>query len=202
MSTLSPSRTVPAAAKLIAAHDSPTLADVLRTMNKHSDNYIAECVMKTLGAETKAAPNATWADGVAALRGRLAELGMTGSFRSDNGSGLFASTEVSSKQLVSLLAAAHKDYRIGPDLVASLPTGGYDGTLARRFHGKPGMGRVRAKTGTLDRVKTLAGYVGVDSGHLIAFAILVNEIPAGQRGSVTLVADEMVEALVAYLAAK
>ncbi len=194
--------TVPTGAKLIAAHDSSTLADVLRTMNKHSDNYIAECVLKTLGAETKAAPNATWADGVAALRGRLAELGVTGNYRSDNGSGLFASTEVSSKQLVSLLAAAHKDYRIGPDLVASLPTGGYDGTLARRFHGKPGMGRVRAKTGTLDRVKTLAGYVGVEGGHLIAFAILANDIPAGQRGSVTLVADEMVEALVAYLAAK
>ena len=124
---------------------------------------------------------------------------MTG-FRSENGSGLFASTEVSAKQLVSLLVAAHKDYRIGPDLVASLPTGGYDGTLARRFKGKPAMGRVRAKTGTLDRVKSLAGYAGVDSGHVIAFAILVNEVPAGQRGTVNTVADEMVEALVAYLA--
>jgi len=193
--------TIPTASKLIAAHDSATLADVLRSMNKYSDNYIAESVMKTLGAEAKAAPNATWADGVTAMRGRLAELGMSGTYRSDNGSGLFASTEVSAKQLTSLLVAAHKDYRIGPDLVASLPTGGYDGTLARRFKNKPGMGRVRAKTGTLDRVKSLAGYVGVDSGHLVAFAILVNDIPAGQRGTVNLVADDMVEALVAYLTA-
>lgn len=190
---------VPPAAKLLAAHDSTTLAEVLRTMNKYSDNYVAESVMKTLGAETKAAPNATWADGVAAIKGRLAELGVTG-FRSENGSGLFASTEVSAKQLVTLLAAAHKDYRIGPDLVASLPIGGYDGTLARRFKGKPAMGRVRAKTGTLDRVKSLAGYAGIDSGHVIAFAILVNDVPAGQRGTVNIVADEMVEALVAYLA--
>ena len=45
---------------------------------------------------------------------------MAGVFRAENGSGLYASTEVSSKQLVGLLAAAHKDYRIGPDLVASL----------------------------------------------------------------------------------
>ena len=64
------------------------------------------------------------------------------------------------------------------------------------------MGRVRAKTGTLDRVKSLAGYAGVDSGHVIAFAILVNDVPAGQRGTVNTVADEMVEALVAYLDAK
>lgn len=189
-------------AKLIAAHDSPTLADVLRSMNKHSDNYIAECVMKTLGAETKAAPAATWADGQAALRGRLLEVGMTGTFRSNNGSGLFASTEVSAKQLVGVLAAAHKDYRIGPDLVASLPVGGSDGTLARRWKGKPAQGRVRAKTGTLDKVTTLAGYVGVESGHLLGFAILVNDIPGGQRGVARAMADEMVEAMVAFLDGK
>jgi D-alanyl-D-alanine carboxypeptidase/D-alanyl-D-alanine-endopeptidase (penicillin-binding protein 4) len=194
--------TVPVAAKLIAAHDSPTLADVIRSMNKHSDNYIAECVMKTLGAETKAAPAATWADGQAALRGRLLEVGMTGPFRSNNGSGLFASTEVSAKQLVSLLAAAHEDYRIGPDLVASLPVGGSDGTLARRWRGKPAQGRVRAKTGTLDKVTTLAGYVGVESGHLLGFAILVNDIPGGQRGVARAMADEMVEAMVAFLDGK
>jgi D-alanyl-D-alanine carboxypeptidase len=63
-------------------------------------------------------------------------------------------------------------------------------------------GRVRAKTGTLDRVKTLAGYVGVESGHLVAFAILVNDIPAGQRSIVGAMADEMVEALGAYLDAR
>jgi D-alanyl-D-alanine carboxypeptidase/D-alanyl-D-alanine-endopeptidase (penicillin-binding protein 4) len=194
--------TVPTAAKLIAAHDSPTLGHVLQSMNKYSDNYVAECVMKTLGAETKAAPNATWADGQAALKGRLLELGMTGPFRSDNGSGLFASTEVSPKQVVTLLAAAHKDYRIGPDLVASLPVGGYDGTLARRWKGKPAQGRVRAKTGTLDKVTTLAGYAGVESGKVIAFAILINDIPAGQRGVARLMADDMVEAMVAYLDAR
>jgi serine-type D-Ala-D-Ala carboxypeptidase/endopeptidase (penicillin-binding protein 4) len=190
---------VPATAKLLASHDSSTLAEVLRTMNKYSDNYVAECVLKTLGAETKAAPNATWADGIAAVKARLVELGITGAYRSDNGSGLFASTEVSAKQLVTLLTAAHKDYRIGPDLVASLPVGGLDGTLARRWHGKPAQGRVRAKTGTLDKVVTLAGYIGVESNHLLAFAILVNDVPGGQRGTARSMADEMVEVLAAYL---
>jgi D-alanyl-D-alanine carboxypeptidase/D-alanyl-D-alanine-endopeptidase (penicillin-binding protein 4) len=194
--------TVPANARLIASHDSMTLADVLRPMNKWSDNYIAESVLKTMGAELKGAPNATWADGVDAMRKHLAKIGMAGQFRSENGSGLFSSTEVSEKQLVSLLVAAHKDYRIGPDLVASFPVGGLDGTLARRWKGRAVQGRVRAKTGTLDRVKTLAGYVAVDGQRLVAFAILANDIPAGQRGVVGAMADEMVEALGAYLDAR
>jgi D-alanyl-D-alanine carboxypeptidase len=63
------------------------------------------------------------------------------------------------------------------------------------------MGRVRAKTGSLERVVTLAGYVGVDGGHLIAFAILVNEIPTGQRPAARALADDIVDALAAYLGA-
>ena len=82
-----------------------------------------------------------------------------------------------------------------------MPAGGVDGTLARRWHGHPAAGRVRAKTGTLDKVTTLAGYVAVDGDHELAFAILVNDIPAGQRNASRAMADEMVDALVAYLEA-
>lgn len=194
---------VPATMKSIAHHDSATLADVLRLVNKHSDNHVAECVLKTLGAETRATPGpATWADGLAAMRTQLARIGLPpDGYRSGNGSGLFASTEVSAGQLLVLLAAAHRDYRIGPDLVASLPVGGHDGTLSRRWVGRPAMGRVRAKTGTLDRVSTLAGYLGVGGGRVLAFAILANDIPAPQRAAVRAMADEMVEALAAYLGA-
>jgi serine-type D-Ala-D-Ala carboxypeptidase/endopeptidase (penicillin-binding protein 4) len=191
---------VPVNLKQIAAHDSATLGDVVRLMNKHSDNNIAETVLKTLGAERRTTPGpATWADGIAALRAELGKLGVTGDFRVENGSGLFGSTQVSARQLVAVLAGAHADYRIGPDLVASLPVAGHDGTLSRRFLGKPARGRVRAKTGTLDRVLTLAGYAGVDGGRLLAFAILVNDIPAGQRPTARVVIDEIVDSLAAYL---
>jgi D-alanyl-D-alanine carboxypeptidase/D-alanyl-D-alanine-endopeptidase (penicillin-binding protein 4) len=160
-------------------------------------------VLKTLGAETKGtAGAATWADAATAERAQLQKCGLVGSFRCDNGSGLYAATEVSAKQLVRLLTYAHKDYRIGPDLVASLPVGGSDGTLARRWIGKAARGRVRAKTGTLDKVSTLAGYIGVDGGHLIAFAILANDIPAGHRPTVRAMADDMVDSLAAYLDAR
>jgi len=108
---------------------------------------------------------------------------------------------VSAKQLVTLLRTAHADYRIGPDLLGSLPVGGMDGTLAKRWHNSPAQGRVRAKTGTLAAVRTLAGYVAIDSAHPLAFAILVNDIPPGQKPMVRAMADEMLEAIVAYLEA-
>jgi D-alanyl-D-alanine carboxypeptidase/D-alanyl-D-alanine-endopeptidase (penicillin-binding protein 4) len=195
---------VPETAKLVAAHDSAPLALVLREMNKLSDNYVAESLLKTLGAETRATPGpATWADGTAAVKAYLGKLGIQpGTYRADNGSGLYGASEVSARQIVTLLRAANGDYRIGPDLVASLPVGGQDGTLAKRWHGRPAAGRVRAKTGTLDKVTTLAGFVGVDGGHLLAFAIFVNDIPAGQRNPSRAMADEMIETLVAYLEAR
>ena len=195
---------VPPTAKLIAAHDSLPLPDVLRFMNKTSDNYVAESVLKTIGAETRTTPGpATWADGVAGVRAYLMTLGLApGSYRADNGSGLFAATEVSTHQLVKLLTAAHADYRIGPDLLGSLPIGGVDGTLGRRWRGQPAQGRVRAKTGTLDKVMSLAGYAAVDSRVPLAFAILVNDIPAGQRPIARAMVDDVVAVLVAYLGAR
>lgn len=192
---------VPPTAKQLAFHDSPPLAEIVRFMNKTSDNYVAESVLKTLGAETRATPGpATWADGVAAVQAYLARLGLPAdSYRAGNGSGLFAATEMSPRQLGTLLRAAHADYRIGPDLVASLPIGGADGTLARRWRGRPAQGRVRAKTGTLDKVISLSGYVGVDGSKPLAFSILVNDIPAGQRSITRAMMDDIVDVLAAYL---
>ncbi len=194
---------VPPTAKLVASHDSAPLAMIVREMNKLSDNYVAESVLKTLGAETRTTPGpATWADGTAAVAAYLAKIGLpAGSYRAENGSGLYGASEVSVHQIVKLLRAAHADYRIGPDLLASLPVGGVDGTLAKRWHGHPASGRVRAKTGTLDKVTTLSGYVGIDANHPLAFAIVVNDIPGGQRGPSRAMADDMIDAMVAYLEA-
>ena len=194
---------VPLTARPMVTHDSAPLSTVIREMNKASDNYFAETVLKTLGAETRATPApASWADGHAAVQAFLAKLGLPpGTYRADNGSGLFNATEVSAKQLVTVLRGANADYRIGPDLLASLPVGGMDGTLARRWASSPVKGRVRAKTGTLEKVTTLAGFVGVDSRHPLAFAILVNDIPTGQKGPARAMADDMLEAIVAYLEA-
>ena len=195
---------VPVNAKLLVAHDSPPLSSVVREINKASDNYMAESVLKTMGAETRATPApASWADGQAAVHAFLAKLGLPpGTYRSDNGSGLFSATEVSPSQMVTVLRGAHADYRIGPDLLGSLPVGGADGTLSKRWHGSAARGRVRAKTGTLAAVTTLAGYVGVDSQRPLAFAIFVNDIPTGQKGPARAMADDMLDVIVAYLEAE
>ena len=156
-------------------------------------------MLKTLGAETRKSPGpATWADGTAAVKAYLDGIGVTG-YRADNGSGLFGSTEVSAHQLLAILAAAHADWKMFPDLLASLPIGGVDGTLAKRWHDRPAAGRVRAKTGTLGQVVSLAGYVGVGGDHLVAFAIIVNDIPGGKLRQARGLADDMVDAMVAYL---
>jgi D-alanyl-D-alanine carboxypeptidase/D-alanyl-D-alanine-endopeptidase (penicillin-binding protein 4) len=190
---------VPTGAREVASHDSAELASVIRDMNKYSDNYIAESVLKTLGAETRAGGGpGTWADGQNAVKAYLGKLGVTG-YRADNGSGLFGSTSVSPHQLVTLLRAAHADFKMFPDLLASLPIGGVDGTLAKRWHGRAALGRVRAKTGTLDQVISLSGYVGMDAGHLIAFAIVENDMPGSQRGAARSLADEIVDDLLAYV---
>jgi D-alanyl-D-alanine carboxypeptidase/D-alanyl-D-alanine-endopeptidase (penicillin-binding protein 4) len=194
---------VPLNAQPLVAHDSVALSSAIRDMNKASDNYVAESVLKTLGAETRPAPApATWADGVAAMQAYLAKLGLPpGTYRCDNGSGLFSASEVSANQMVTVLRAAQKDYRLGPDLVASLPVGGMDGTLAKRWPASAARGRVRAKTGSLAAVTTLAGYVGVDSARPLAFAIFVNDIAPGQKGPARAMADDMIDAMVAYLEA-
>jgi serine-type D-Ala-D-Ala carboxypeptidase/endopeptidase (penicillin-binding protein 4) len=192
---------VPVGARLVATRDSAPLSTIIRDMNKASDNYVAEAVLKTLGAESRGTPApATWGDGLAAIGVYLATLGLPpGSYRIGNGSGLFAATEVSPRQMVTLLRGAHADYRIGPDLVASLPVGGLDGTLARRWNGSAARGRVRAKTGSLNAVTTLAGFVGVEGHRPLVFAILVNDIAPGHKPYARTLADEMLEVMVAYL---
>lgn len=192
---------VPPLARLVARRHSAPLTSIIRNMNKYSDNHAAECVLKTLGAELRASPGpATWADGTTAVSQYLASIGIPpGSYRAENGSGLFGASAVSTRQIVAILRAAYRDFRVWTELTASLPVGGVDGTLARRWRARPAKGRVRAKTGTLAKVIALAGYVGVDSGRPLAFAIAINDIPGGQRSASRAMSDDMVDAMIGYL---
>ncbi len=176
---------VPPDAPVLVASRSPPLAELVRGMGKYSNNYVAEMILKTIGAESiGAARPATWADATTAVHRFLVEkVGLTpGTFRYDNGSGLFDASRFSPSQVVALLAAAHRDFRYGPDLMASLSIGGVDGTLRRRLRNSEATGRIRAKTGTLATVSTLSGYAARDGDHLLAFSVLVDDIPRGARG--------------------
>ena len=210
---------VPEAARLIASHDSRELSEVVREMNKYSNNFYAESILKTMGAEAKQplappaatapkiplagpeGPHATWADGLAVLHDFLIhDVGLAdGSFRVENGSGLYGASDVSPLAVAQVVAHAESDFRYGPDFVASLATAGVDGTLRKRFANSPGAGRVRAKTGTLAAVSTLGGLVAVDGRRPIAFAILVNDIPADGRAHARALEDELITVALAYL---
>jgi D-alanyl-D-alanine carboxypeptidase/D-alanyl-D-alanine-endopeptidase (penicillin-binding protein 4) len=199
----------PATAVLLAEHESAPLADVVRTMAKTSDNYMAETVLKTLGAESRTLPPppavpppATWDDGINAVKRYLTEQAGVdiGTVRYENGSGLYDSTGVPAAVVVQVLVSAWRDFRVGPDLAAALSTGGVDGTLRRRFKDERLRGRIRAKTGTLAQVSSLAGYAGSDSGHPLAFAVIVNAMPPEARGEARALQDTIAALCVAYTA--
>ncbi len=195
---------VPTDARLWASHESPALAEVVRRMNKLSDNFLAEMIFKTLGKppelEAAAATSASWARAAATMTTFLRERGLSGA-RIDNGSGLFDASAASANQLVTLLASAARDFRIAPDFIASLPIGSVDGTLRSRFAQRPSAGLVRAKTGTLAKVSALAGYVGLENSRLVAFAVLCNELSPAQRREARALQEDLVDLLALYLGA-
>lgn len=188
--------------EVLAERASPPLADVLRDLAKTSDNYLAETVLKTIGAEVRAVRAgrpATWDDGLAEVRAFAAAAGIDpATFRIDNGSGLFDASAVSADALTKILAAAWRDFRVGPELAAALAIGGVDGTLRRRFTDPSLRGRVRAKTGTLAAASSLAGYVGADTRRPLAFAVLVNQLPSGTRPDAKRLQDAIAAAALAY----
>lgn len=165
---------------------------------------MAETIFKTVGAESlDDVRPATWADAQAATKQFLVQdVGLPdGSFRLDNGSGLFASNELSPRQIATVLRVAYRDFRCGPEFVSSLAFAAADGTLSERMAEGPGERQVRAKTGTLSTVSALSGYVAVDGTRPLAFSILVNDIPErkGSRRAARSLQDDIAEALVIYL---
>jgi D-alanyl-D-alanine carboxypeptidase/D-alanyl-D-alanine-endopeptidase (penicillin-binding protein 4) len=194
---------VPKLAKPLAWRVSEPMAVLVRGLGKYSNNYMAEMLLKTIGAvkrpdQTKPA---TWDDALIAVRGWLERtIGWeAGSYYYGNGSGLFASNRFSPRHFALLLAAAYRDFRYGPDLVASLSIAGVDGTISRRMSRGPAAGFIRAKTGTLAGVSTLTGYAALDGRSPLAFSILVNGFTDEQAATARLMQNEICEAMIPFL---
>ena len=184
----------------LVRHDSRALSVILRHMNKRSDNFIAEQLIKVLGA-VSGKPPGTWPKGLAAVAAYLTSVGIKpGAYMMKNGSGLYEASRFSPIQVVSVLRAARQDFTMGADYVASLAVAGVDGTMDYRCKKGLAWRHVRAKTGTLARVVSLAGYAGSSTGaDPAAFAIFFNDLPSKQIRHARLVADRMAEAVVVYL---
>jgi D-alanyl-D-alanine carboxypeptidase/D-alanyl-D-alanine-endopeptidase (penicillin-binding protein 4) len=150
---------------------SPPLAEVIRDINKYSNNAMAQQLFYTLDLARHPAQAATLAGAREPLRLWLAEkLGeLPGDVVIDNGSGLSRETRLSAALLARLLTLAF-DSPVMPELMASLPLMGVDGTL-RRAHATPG--RAHLKTGSLRDVAALGGYVMSDSGRRYVLVAIV-----------------------------
>ena len=162
--------------RLVFTASSP-LRDLLDELGKDSDNFFAEMIFKSLGAELVEEP-ARSSDGAKVVIEWLKALNAypRGS-RIMNGSGLFDANLISSLTLVQVLQAAYGNPAIRPEFLSQLAIGGTDGTLRSRFKARATKGRIRAKTGTLARVDALSGYVLSPQGRsVVAFSLIVNGV--------------------------
>jgi D-alanyl-D-alanine carboxypeptidase/D-alanyl-D-alanine-endopeptidase (penicillin-binding protein 4) len=166
----------PADAKPIFSFDSLSLGEIVRLTNKHSSNLMARHLLLTLGKERYGEP-ATVEKGVAAIADWGHERGFDlAGMEIDNGSGLSRSTHISVLQMAAILNAAYHS-RFAPEYLASFPLAGMDGTLRARMKSSPA-GSVRLKTGHLDSVSGVAGYVTNAAGKTYILVSLVNHVRA------------------------
>ena len=165
-------RRAPASAVHIAFDLSQQLAKVVHHMNADSDNFVAEMILKQLGASV--AERGSTAAGARVVRSTLAraEIPLAG-VRVADGSGLSHYDRSTVTALAGILRAGASDPTIGRAFVASLAVAGVSGTLRNRLATRPTRGRVHAKTGTTNRASALAGFVGTR----YVFAILHNGRP-------------------------
>ena len=163
---------LPSGARVLAAHDSPSMAQMVRVVNKRSQNLHAEMLLRLVGLKVGGEGSAEKGhEAVAELAKRLGVPDQ--GWALTDGSGLAPSDLLTPRGLVALLVAMDRH----PEAAAfrdSLPIAGVDGTLENRMKGTPAEGRVVAKTGTTGRANALAGYVTTASGERLAFAIVVN----------------------------
>ncbi len=168
-----PVERLPAGAWERVAARRTSLLTAIEVANKRSQNFYAESLLKTLGAERCGA--GSWSGGIEAVAGFLDRAGIErGSYRMVDGSGMSRANRFSAAQVVRLLRHMYA-HRWGGELLRSLPASGEeDASLEKRLTEAPYRGNVFAKTGTLDGVSALSGYARARSGRLYVFSILAN----------------------------
>lgn len=164
---------VPQGARLIFTHESPTLSEVVRDINKFSNNVMARQLFLTLSAEMERLPGRTdrssallksWLDGKGLP---MPELVL------ENGSGLSRKESISAENLGRLLVSAYGS-SVMPEFMASLPLLAVDGTMRRRLKTDSAAGQAHLKTGSLADVRSVAGYVLDRRGRRHVMVFIVN----------------------------
>jgi len=179
----------------VIAVEKTSMVDVVNRCNKRSQNLFAEALLKRMGRQVTGSEG-SWVSGAAALRIFLKkQLGAEASIvRISDGSGLSRNNRVTAALLTDLLRGVAADDDLGDVFVDSLAIGGVDGSLRKRLRSHDHLkGRVIAKSGYINGVVTLSGYLIVtrdakpldgrapastllDEEHVVAFSILVNDV--------------------------
>ncbi len=174
------SAAAPASAATIASVSSPTIAQLVQQMLTESNNVIAENLGRHVAIAT--GRPATFAGAAAGVEAELRHLGVTAGVKLYDTSGLSPNDGVAPAALVETLRTAMTEASLRA-VITGLPVAGFDGTLSTGesvFGAISGAARgvVRAKTGNLDTVATLAGLVTTKDGHVLVFAIMADGAPA------------------------
>ena len=178
---------------VIAALPNSSLLETQKEISKNSNNLHSELLLRRLGLIDGTGSRA---HGLAVLDSMLVEAGVPeGSITLSDGTGMSVYNRVTPAGLVRLLAWA-KEQPWGDTWRADQPIAGVDGSLERRFCGTPLAGKLFAKTGTLNGVNALSGYMIADSGKELIFSIIANDRPPMTRSAI----PEMQEALLAIAA--
>ena len=163
-------------------------------INTWSNNFMAEMLLKQMGCVKEAA--CTWERAVNRASDALRALGLsTESFTFVNGSGLYKATLVSAQAMTSLLVKMRSDLTRGGSFEGSLAVSGKPGTLRSRLLSKALRSKVRAKTGTLDEVVSLSGYLPARRGRTLAFSVIVNGATPKRTGAIRRKIDQLVRKL-------
>lgn len=167
---------VPEGARLLLQHDSEPLSLALRGLNKFSNNFVAEQILKTLAA-VRYGPPGTTKNGLKSVVDYMQSLGyQPGQYQIVDASGLSRQNRLSPQQLVTILEKMHHDLSVYPEFISALGVMGLDGNVKERMNGLQEAQRVRVKTGTLNFVSALSGYFQSLDGELFAFSILMNDL--------------------------
>jgi len=173
--------TVPAGAAVLARVSSPPLYQITQQMLQESNNVIAENLARQVAISS--GQPASYSGAVTAVTDELKHLGVSpGGLHLVDGSGLSPQDKIAPAALVKTLQLATSTPRIRP-LLAGLPVAGFSGTLSAGQSvfagiGGPALGAVRAKTGNLSTVTTLAGLATDKTGKTLIFAFMADKIPA------------------------
>jgi len=186
----------PASVKKLVEFESLPLWQIVWGMNKFSNNFTADQLLKSVGAEQWGEPG-TLQKGLTSLADSLEDIGIKRkSYKILDGSGLTRKSRISANQILKVLRSAYHDLSISGEFMASLPIAGQDGTLRRRLT-RSSLGTLRAKTGSLNGVASLAGYTQTRDKEKVAFVILLND-PQRKYGRMTGWVDKIAQEIAKY----